>query len=152
MNKQKNLTIIWLPALLLVLLAGLVRFVIAEQVQNLPVDFSQTLEYTAKSQIRERVDGQMSIAGVSVRQVAQTLTVTGDVAIIQNNLYWYAESGGLIFQSSGLYGVDRSTRMNLPGYGDASRSGQFLFPPDIKQEPFTSVSYTHLTLPTTPYV
>jgi hypothetical protein len=137
MNEQRNLTITLLPALLLVTLAGLVRFVIVEKWQMLPADHEHTLEYTAESQIRERIDGQMSVSAVSTRQVAQTLTVTGDVAIIQNNLYWYTQTGELIFQSSGLYGVDRVTRMNLPGYGDASRSGQFLFPPGILQEPFT---------------
>lgn len=137
MVKQRNLTITLLPALLLMALAGLVRFVIVERGEILPANYSHTLEYTAESQFRQSINEKMSSSSVSVRNVAQTLTVTGPVSIIQNDLYWYTTAGELIFQSQGLYGVDRSTRMNLAGYGNTSRSGQFLFPPNIKQESFT---------------
>lgn len=136
MNKQRNLTVTFGPALLLLILAGLIRFVLFERWHMLPENYGHDLEYTAESQIRERVDGQLSPSSVYVRQVAQTLTVTGHVAIIQSNLYWYSDTDHVIFQSNGLYGVDRNTYMNLSGYGDVSRSGQFLFPPGIQKGSF----------------
>ena len=49
----------------------------------------------------------------------------------------YAESGAVIFESTGLYGVNRFNRQNVPGYGDTERTGQFLFPPDVQPTTYT---------------
>jgi hypothetical protein len=36
------------------------------------------------------------------------------------------------YESAGVYGVDRRTRMNVSGYGNVERRGQFLFPPHVQ--------------------
>lgn len=48
----------------------------------------------------------------------------------------YFESGAVNFEYTSLYGVDRRTRANLPGYGSVERSGQYLFPTHVEQKTY----------------
>ncbi len=62
------------------------------------------------------------------RRVDQTILSEPELSIIEGSLHVHLETGELIFENSGLYGVERSGRRNSPTYGDSMRSGQFLFP------------------------
>ena len=134
--ENRQLVNTWLPALFLVLCAAFMRFVITPELEMLPANYSHLFTYTAESKLREKLNAPWNSTIVTVRQVAQTLTVSGEIAIIQNDLYWYKVYNGLIFQSTGLYGVDRHTFANLPGYGNANRNGQFLFPTHVKKNSY----------------
>lgn len=41
------------------------------------------------------------------------------------------------FGTTGVLGVDRSTRAYVPGYGDMERTGQFCFPSDLEKESYS---------------
>lgn len=132
-----KLSMVLIPALTLLVLALLLNLAVAPQVKLLPADYRHVFNYSAESQLRESADQDWVPSQVSVRQVAQTLKVTGQVAIIQADLFWYRDSGELIFESTGIYGVDRASRMNLAGFGNTDRTGQFLFPPAIQRTAYT---------------
>ena len=57
----------------------------------------------------------------------------GNVLIIEGGLHIYFADGQVNFETTNLYGVDRRTRMNLAGYGDIARSGQYIFPTHVEQ-------------------
>jgi hypothetical protein len=42
----------------------------------------------------------------------------------------------VLFESAGIYGVNRHTRANEPGYGNVGRTGQFLFPPHLQRKTY----------------
>lgn len=43
----------------------------------------------------------------------------------------------MIFENTGLYGVDRRSRRNVPAYGDLPCTGQFLWPPRLERTTYT---------------
>lgn len=108
--------------------AALVRFWLAPFLTQLPADYSSTLLYNAESHFRATTEAEWETFDLVSRRVDQTLTTPAGAAIIHGMLYRTVRSGRVIFEASELYGVDRTTRQNLPGYGDAPRTGQYLFP------------------------
>jgi hypothetical protein len=117
--------------------AALLRFWIAPLTSALPSDYANTTQFTAKDRFRETPDGEWQEVLIDAWRTDQTLTSV-TTSVIQADLHWNAaETGDVIFESSGLYGVDRRTRMNVPAYGDTRRSGQFLFPPRLEKKDFT---------------
>jgi hypothetical protein len=137
MTPKPSLVAYLIPALACLLLAGLLRLWVGPLTGRLPADFSTIWEYTAEDSFRETPVDAWSKTIVTARMTTQTLSLSGTVAIIQQDLYWYTQAGDLIFTSTGLYGVDRSTRRNMPDFGDVDRSGQFLFPPHLAKTGFT---------------
>jgi hypothetical protein len=124
------------PAFLLAA-AALLRFWIAPLASALPTDYANTTHFTAKDRFRETPDGEWREVLIDAWRTDQTL-ISVTTSVIQADLHWNTvETGEVIFESSGLYGVDRRTRMNVPAYGDAERSGQFLFPPHLEKKAFT---------------
>ena len=104
---------------------------IAPRLNELPAAYAGETRYAAEGHLRETPDGAWTPITMVARRVDQTIVAAAETHIVQGDLHWTTESGQVIFESSGLYGVDRRTRMNVPGYGDIERTGQFLFPPGI---------------------
>ena len=77
----------------------------------------------SKTICRETPNGAWIRTAATLRRVDQTISSTGETAIVQGDLHVYAESGAVIFESTGLYGVNRFNRQNVPGYGDTERTG-----------------------------
>jgi hypothetical protein len=124
-------------ALVFLAAAALLRFWIAPLASALPSDYANTTRFTAKDRFRETPDGEWREVLIDGWRRDQTLTSV-TTSVIQADLHWNtAETGEVIFESSGLYGVDRRTRMNVPSFGDAQRSGQFLFPSHLEKKAFT---------------
>lgn len=125
-----------LPLLLLVL-AGLVRFWISPRVEWLPADYSYETRYSAQVRFRETPDGEWDEFPLLARRVDQVLIVSGEVAIIQGESHWTTEDGTPTYEPIGLYGVNRLTRLNVPGYGDHERAGQYLFPNHMEKKTYS---------------
>lgn len=111
------------------LLAGVQYFWIAPHLMQLPADYADETRYATKSRFRATPDGDWEDADLIGRRVDQTLVAGAEHSIIQGSLHWTTAEGLAAYETTAIYGVDRQTRMNLPGYGDNSRDGQFLFPP-----------------------
>lgn len=118
------------------LLAAAQYFWIAPQLVQLPADYADETRYATKSRLRGTPNGDWEEADLIGRRVDQTLVASAERSIIQGSLHWTTADGLAAFESTGVYGVDRQTRMNLPGYGDSSRAGQFLFPPNTEPRPY----------------
>lgn len=128
--------IILMPLALWVL-AGAQYFWLAPQWQRLPADYTDEKHFLADTRSRETPAGKWENARLVARRAEQTLVTSGDTAIVQGDLHWATESGRVLFESAGIYGVNRRTRTNLPGYGNVNRTGHFLFPPHVQRKTYT---------------
>ena len=133
MNQQRSFWINILIGLGFVTLAGLLHFTLDTLLTPLPADYANETQYAGEDEFRDSPTGEWQSSNLIIRRVDQTLSVSGGVSIIQADLHVTSTSGEVIFENSGLYGVDRRTRQNLAGYGDVDRTGQFLFPLHVKQ-------------------
>jgi hypothetical protein len=127
---QKN----FLLALSLLAAAILLRYWLAPLATQLPADYMNETKYSAQVRFRESLNSAWQEYPLLARRVDQTLIVSGNVAMIQGESHWTTEDGTPTYEPIGLYGVERRTRINLPGYGDRDRSGLFLFPPHLEQK------------------
>jgi hypothetical protein len=126
-----------LLAVLLLVSAALVRWGLAPPT-DLQADYVSVVRYDAKSRLRDSPTNEWMEYTVDASRVYRTMIATGGADLIQGDLRWFSDSGQVLFENSGLYGVDRRTRANVPGYGDTARTGQFLFPPAVDK-----ISYTY---------
>jgi len=133
MNKQRSFWPHLLVVLALVALAGLLRFWLAPMLTRLPAAYSNETRYAADTRFRESPTAEWTATSLIARRVDQTLTASEDTSIIQGDVHWTTEDGTPTYETTTLYGVDRRTRMNRPGYGDRNRTGQFLFPQHVQQ-------------------
>jgi hypothetical protein len=124
-------------AVLLLLSAALARWGLAPALTDLPDDYSAVTRYVAQSKVRDTPAGEWAQYDVDASRVDQTIVAAGGANLVQGDLHWFASSGQVLFENSGLYGVDRRTRANAPGYGDTARTGQYLFPPDVEKASYT---------------
>jgi hypothetical protein len=121
-----------LIALTFVVLAGLLRFWIAPFFELLPVDYANETKLLDEVQFRDSPNGEWQASTQDVRRMDQTISNSGQTAIIEGTVQAYDATGAVNFEVTGLYGVDRRTRQNLTGYGDLNRTGQYLFPPHVQ--------------------
>jgi uncharacterized protein YuzE len=119
----------YLPgALLLWMLAGVVYFWVAPRFEELPENYAAEIRYETLSKFRSTPNAAWETLKLTGRRVDQTLISDPEHSIIQADLHWTDDKGLVAYKNSGIYGVDRRTRMNLPGYGNVSRTGLFVFP------------------------
>lgn len=131
---ERRFVLRFLPlALGLWLLAALTRFWIAPQLQRLPTDYAVETSYQAQSRARETPGGKWVSTRLIGRRVDQTLVTSADTSMVQGDLHWSTEAGQVLFETAGIYGVDRRTRRNVSGYGNVDRKGQFLFPTHLQR-------------------
>ncbi|TIU34369.1 MAG: DUF3068 domain-containing protein [Mesorhizobium sp.] len=120
------------PPMLLIAAAAIVRLSLGPVLERLPADYTGSVILESDSRFRQTPDAAFSAFHQNGRRVDQVLSATGDVAIVQSHIDWTTDTGEVNYQTTGLYGVDRKTRQNVAGYGDLSRSGQFMFPPQLR--------------------
>lgn len=115
----------------LVVLAGIVRFWIAPQLEALPADYASETTYDSWNRFRETPTGSWSEARLVANRVDRTVSRSRCASLVQGDMHWSTGSGEVLYQTSGVYGVDCRTRANLAGYGQVERHGQFLFPTHV---------------------
>jgi hypothetical protein len=120
-------------ALVLLIVAALLRFWIAPLQERLPANYANEARLIEENNFRDSPTGEWQTSTLRVQRVDQAMKNTGTTAIIEGALHVYFESGEMNFETSGLYGIDRRTRLNLAGYGDVNRTGQYLFPPHVRR-------------------
>jgi hypothetical protein len=121
--------------LVLLALAALQYFWLHHFFERLPTDYVSETRYAAKSRSHQTPTSPAEEYESVIRRRDQTLSAGPDHVIIQGDIHWVTPSGVEMFEILNLYGVDRLTRKNLPGYGNEKRFGQFLFPPHtLKQK------------------
>ena len=113
----------------LLLLAALLRWVVAPLFERLPADYVAARSYAGKARTHETPTSPEVKFESVIRRNDQTMTNSEGHAIIQGDLHWLTPAGVVIFETMNLYGVDRRSRENLPTYGNLARTGQYLFPP-----------------------
>lgn len=124
-------------ALSLFAAAVLARYGIAPFATQLPGDYSSELNFVVDNRFRTSPHEAWETNAFTARRTDQILSNTNGVAIVQGSLDWTNDAGELIFENIGLYGVDRRSRLILPGYGDAERNGQYLFPLHVQPVTYT---------------
>ncbi|MBI3914598.1 MAG: DUF3068 domain-containing protein [Chloroflexi bacterium] len=121
-----------LTFILILAAAAVLRGYIAPELLTLPADYANETRYAAEDNFRESATGEWTSATLIAHRMDQVIVATGGTDVVNSDLHWVTESGQVTFESTGLYGVDRRTRQNVRGYGNAERGGQFLFPPDVQ--------------------
>jgi len=124
--------------LALVVFALVWLWVIFPSMAKMPADYEQ--EYTFTGFIKQLNPATMSL-NETPTNVKRLLTATGiqdDVLLLKQEVNIYqAQSGTLLSSTSEVYGLDRTTRANVSGYGDTDRSGQFTFPAGVEKENYS---------------
>jgi len=120
------------PAFLLAS-AVLLRFWIAPFSEHLPAHYANEAKLIEEDKFRDSPTGEWQVSTLNAQRVDQTITNSGQTAIIEGALHVYNVSGEVNFEVTSLYGVDRRTRLNLAGYGEVDRTGQYLFSPHVKR-------------------
>lgn len=128
---------------------------------KLPDDYEQ--EYTFEGSVQVYVAELGTLVPIQTT-MTRTLTATGvtedDVLLLQQDIVFYEATSGAplgdinpalaALDTTETYYLDRTTRANVPGEGDVSRSGQFTFPADVQQETYQYwSSSTKTALPAT---
>jgi hypothetical protein len=120
-------------SLFFLIMAALLRYWIAPFLELLPANYSNRISLTEEDKIRDSPTGAWLASTLNTQRMDETITISGQVAIIEGGLHVYYTTGAVNFEATSLYGVDRHTRLNVSGYGEVNRTGQFLFPPHVKK-------------------
>jgi hypothetical protein len=129
--KPRNIYLIL--ALFFPALAAFLRFWIAPTLERLSPHYTNEVKLLEQNQFRPSATEEWQASTLNVVRLDQVITNSGQTSIIEGGLHVYHTSGAVNFESIGLYGVDRRTRLNVPGYGDVNRSGQYLFPAHVQR-------------------
>lgn len=128
---MRNLSI---PAgLALLLLAALWAALVSPSIERLEAGFRSNYDFDASARSRDTVDGAWESLRLVGRRTDATLVATDERMVLQSDVIWALGDGSLLFENAGVYAVDRHRRGNLPGLGSSSRTGQFMFPPDVRR-------------------
>jgi hypothetical protein len=131
--------------LILIALALIFLLVIFPVMAKIPADYEQ--EYMFEGSIMQLNQETMSLDATPT-SIERLLSATGtedDVLLLKQDINFYHAEFGVLLEdvsSSELLGIDRSTRENVPGYGDMDRSGQFTFPSGVEKESYNFWSST----------
>lgn len=133
--------------LILIVLALVWLVAIFPGMAKLPVDYEQEYTFEGSVQVFLPQLGQLvPIQTTMTRTLKATGVTEDDVLLLQQDIVFYEATSGAplgdinpalaALDSTEVYGLDRTTRANVPGEGDTSRSGQFTFPADVQQETY----------------
>jgi hypothetical protein len=125
-----------LLVLALWLLGALQYFWGASFFERLRADYFAETFYAAKCRAHQTPTAPAEEFDSVVRRRDQALNSDEAHSVIQGDMHWLTPAGVVIFEVQSLYGVDRRTRENLPGYGNEARTGQFLFPPHTERKTY----------------
>jgi hypothetical protein len=118
-------------------LSLLVHLWLAPLTNRISPGYINETEYAAQARFRETPQAAWQEFPLLARRLDQVLLVFDDVAIIQGESHWTTEDGTPTYEPIGLYGVHRLSRLNVGGYGDHDRSGQFLFPYHLEKQTYS---------------
>lgn len=110
------------------LLAAFQYFYITPRLERIAADYTSETSYNATARARDSATAPWTESTLVARRVDQMLVSSATHGILQGDLHWTNPAGQVQFETSAVFGVDRYTRENLPGYGDTVRSGPYLFP------------------------
>ncbi len=138
-----SLTII---GLVLVIFALVWLLAIFPAMVKMPTDYERTYEF--EGFIMQLNSETMTLDEIPI-DVDRILTATGtedDVLLLQQDINTYhAQAGVLLSSTSEIYGLDRTTRENVPGYGNMDRTGNFTFPAGVEKETHSFWSSSAMT-------
>jgi len=125
--------------LVIIVLAVVFVYAIFPGMAKMPADYEQ--EYLFEGSISQLNPATFQLDEVTT-SVTRLLTAKGiegdDVLILQQDItIKNAQTGVVLSTTSEEYGLDRTTRANVSGYGDMNRSGQFTFPADVEQTSYS---------------
>jgi len=128
-----------ISGLLLITFALIWLFVIFPIMAKIPADYEE--EYIFEGSISQLNPETMSldVTPTDVERLLKATDVQDDVLLLQQDINFYHAEFGVFIEaasSSELLGIDRTTRENVPGYGDMDRSGQFTFPAGVEKESY----------------
>lgn len=109
-------------------LAAFQYFYLTPRLIRIPSDYVSESSYNATTRFRESASAPWTDSTLVARRVDQMLVSSARHGILQGDLHWTNAAGQVQFETTAMFGIDRYTRENLPGYGDAVRTGPFLFP------------------------
>lgn len=131
--------------LVLIALALIFLLVIFPVMAKIPADYEQ--EYMFEGSIKQLDLATMSLVEIPT-SIERLLSATGtedDVLLLKQDINFFIAGSSTLLEdvsSSELLGIDRTTRENVPGYGDMDRSGQFTFPSGVEKESYNFWSST----------
>lgn len=125
----------YLP-LAFLLLAVVEYFWVRPLFEKLPEDYVAETKFSAKGISHHTPTAPAEEFESIVRRRDQTLSSDATHSIIQGDAHWLTPAGVVVFEVLSLYGVDRRTRENLSAYGNESRMGQYLFPPETEKKTY----------------
>lgn len=114
----------------------------------MPADYTEEYTFEGSIKVLNPATFTLDTINTKMERTLAALEVTeDDILLLQQDIVFFeATSGAPLSQinatiaamvnSSEVYGLDRTTRANVPGEGDASRTGQFTFPGDVQQEAY----------------
>ena len=112
----------------LFLLAAFQYCYLSPRLQRLPANYVSEASYNATARARDSASAPWVASTLVARRVDQMLVASAAHGILQGDLHWTDATGQVAYETSAIFGIDRRTRENLPGYGDTVRTGPFLFP------------------------
>jgi hypothetical protein len=139
----------WLVSLgaLLVALSLVWNFAIFPSMAKMPADYEQ--EYTFEGSVQvfvAQAGGLVSIPTTMDRTLTAKSVTENDILLLQQDIVFYEATSGAplaainpslaALNTTEVYGLDRTTRENVPGNGDTDRTGQFTFPANVEQETY----------------
>jgi hypothetical protein len=121
-------------ALSLLALALASRYWLAPALERIGATDHRTVMAALTATTSDQPDAPARTRQLMARRAVRVVMVAGRAAIVQGSVEWMSASGsGVLAESGGLYGVDRATRENLPGYGDQERNGHYSLPPRVER-------------------
>ncbi|MCF7635226.1 MAG: hypothetical protein LLF82_000708 [Dehalococcoides mccartyi] len=138
----------WWPSFLgalLVAAAFIWVYVFFPVMAKLPADYEQNYYFSGTVQVLNSATNQLNPAmPVNVTRALKASGLEDDVLLLDQKItFTHAQAGTeLPFGSEEVYGLDRTTRANVAGYGDISRTGQFTFPADTQKQDYPFWSAT----------
>lgn len=136
-----------IAGLVLVIFALVWLLVLFPIMAKMPADYEQT--YKFEGSIKQLNAQTMSLDEIPTN-VDRILTATGTqdgVLLLQQDInIYHAQAGVLLTSTSDIYGLDRSTRENVSGYGNMDRTGQFTFPAGVEQKTYSFWSSSAMTV------
>jgi len=135
--------------LALVVFALIWLWVIFPSMAKMPADYEQEYAFEGSVQVFVPERGVLvPIQTTMERNLTATSITEDDVLLLQQEIIFYAvTSGGEVplgavnpalaaLNTTETYYLDRTTRANVPGEGDVSRSGQFAFPANVEKKTY----------------
>jgi hypothetical protein len=135
-----------ISGLVLVVFALVFLLAIFPAMSKMPADYEQ--EYAFEGYIAQLNSETMSLDEIptDVDRILTAVGVEDDVLLLQQDINIYiAQSETLLSSTSDVYGLDRTTRENVSGYGNMDRTGSFTLPAGVEQETYSFWSSSAMT-------